>query len=118
MATRESKEARKERQAIEEWQMIELLKRCGASIEAEVPISKPEDDGRPWRVDYIIDGKVALEIEGYGRHQSWKGWHSDLAKYNWLSALGLRLVRVTREMVANGDALEALARCGVAVEGK
>jgi hypothetical protein len=108
---KEDKEARKERQASEEWTLLDVLRRSGNHVESEVPVT-PE---RRWRVDHVLNNKIALEIEGYGRHQSWVGWHADLEKYNSVAARGWLLVRVTREMVGNGDALESLAGCGVRV---
>lgn len=112
---KESKEARKERQAIEEWKMVEVLRRAGNVVAAEVEMPNIENPRYPYRIDYVLNHGVALEIEGYGRHQSWKGWHSDLRKYNLVAAAGFLLVRVTRQMVTNGDALEALAQAGVRV---
>lgn len=127
---RETKEARKERQDMELALMLLVLYKAGNSILPEAPVC----EGRKWRVDYLIRFQmnqtrypstgflvfepitIALEIEGYGRHQSWKGWHADLEKYNACAANGWLLVRVTREMVANGDALCALHACGVPVE--
>jgi hypothetical protein len=115
---KESKEARKERQAQEEWAFVDLLRRAGNQVAAEQPIR----DDRKWKIDYVIfprmDMPLALEIEGYGRHQSWAGWHADLEKYNAIAAKGLRLVRVTREMITSGNALQFLADCGVPVEAK
>ena len=108
---KEPKDARKERQAVEEWRMVECLRLAGNTVAAEVEIVP----SRKWRVDYVLNGEVALEIEGYGRHQSWAGYHSDITKYNAVAARGWLLVRVTREMVGNGDALESLAGCGVHV---
>lgn len=115
---KETKKARNERQQQEEWQMIEVLRGRGNLVEPEYEL----DPERKWKIDYLLNGErafghpVALEIEGYGRHQSWAGWHADVEKYNAIAARGWRLVRVTRDMVGNGDALEALARCGVPVE--
>lgn len=112
---KETKEARKERQRIEEWQFIEVLRAAGNVIAAEVQLPNVENPRYPYRIDYMLNHEVALEIEGYGRHQSWKGWHSDVRKYNLVAASGFLLIRVTRAMVANGDALEALAQAGVRV---
>jgi hypothetical protein len=116
---RETKEARKERYALEEWQMIDLLRRAGNTVVAEVGIVAD----RKWRVDYLVRGMnvlgagvIALEIEGYGRHHSWAGWQSDLEKYNAIAACGWLLIRVTRDMISSGDALEVLSRAGVRVE--
>ena len=116
---KETKEARKERQAVEERKMIDCLRRAGNLVEAEHPVC-PE---RRWRVDYLLNRlrqyghPVALEIQGFGfGHVGRTGWLRDIEKAGAIAANGWRYVPVTREMVANGDALDALAKAGVAVE--
>jgi hypothetical protein len=117
----ETREARRERQAQELWRFVDVLKRAGNTVEEEVKFH-PD---RKWRIDLVITGPhhgpqsldpIALEIEGRGRHQSFYGYAADLEKYNWVTIQGYRLIRVTRDMIANGDALELLAQAGVNVE--
>lgn len=55
---------------------------------------------RKWRVDYVIpDLMLAIEVEGGiwtgGRHTNSVGFLKDMEKYNELTCLGWRLVRVT-----------------------
>jgi hypothetical protein len=59
---------------------------------------------------------IAIEIEGYGRHQSMKGFTADLEKYSEAFAQGWTVLRVSRAMIADGTALDVLARRGVRVE--
>jgi len=63
---KESKEARRERQALEEWQFIDVLRRAGNLVEPEVFVT-PE---RKWRVDYLVNGERQfghpVAIEAYG----------------------------------------------------
>ena len=115
---RETKEARAERQAREEWQMAECLRRSGNLVEPEHPVCTE----RKWRVDYLLNRErafghpVAVEIQGFGfGHVGRAGWLRDIEKAQAIAANGWRYVPVTRDQVANGDALEALARCGVQV---
>jgi hypothetical protein len=113
---KETKEARRERQAQEEWTFVDVLRRAGNIVQAEVRVCTD----RMWRVDYLItanDRPVAVEIQGFGfGHVGRAGWLRDIDKAQSIAANGWAYVPVTREQVANGDALEALARCGVKVE--
>jgi len=110
---KESKEQRAERQAREELQMIDVLRRAGNKLEPEATVT-PE---RKWRVDYVINNTIALEIQGIGfGHHSFGAIMKTYEKNNAIAAQGWRLVQVTRAQVASGEALEALARCGVRVE--
>lgn len=115
---KESAESRMERQARERWQFIDVLRRAGNVVEEEVKFH-PE---RKWRIDLVIkptlEYPIALEIEGRGRHQSFYGYAQDMEKYNQVTIAGYRLLRVTRDMIANGDALELLSQAGVNVEAK
>jgi very-short-patch-repair endonuclease len=73
--------------------------------------------GRRWRVDFLIGKWLAVEVEGghwiNGRHTRGKGFEGDCEKYNTLSNMGIRVLRVTSTHVKNGMALkwvdEALA---------
>lgn len=50
---------------------------------------------RKWRFDFAWpDQKVALEIEGWGRHQTFDGYRKDCEKYNAATLLGWRVLRV------------------------
>jgi len=125
----ESKEARKARHALELWRFIDVLRRAGNIVEEEVKFHPY----RKWRVDLMIPccertcpiskvvhyEMIAIEIEGLnGRHQHMAGFKADLEKYAELFALGHTLLRVSRQMIADGSALDYLARRGVNVESK
>lgn len=127
---KESKEDRATRQQIEEWQLVEVLRRAGNTVDAEVNVT-PE---RKWRVDYLISDLVgvspvhshlarrrfiAVEIQGWGfGHVGRTGWLRDIQKAQAIAANGWLYVPVTRDEIADGTALEALARCGVKVEAR
>jgi len=120
---KESKEARAERQRIEEWQLVDVLRRAGNDVTPEVELPKPDGEGRPWRIDYVIryggPSPIAVEIQGWGfGHVGRTGWLRDIVKCQAIAAAGYRYVPMTREHVANGEGLDALARCGVCVEAK
>lgn len=70
---------------------------------------------RKWRFDYAWPKrKVAVEVEGavwvQGRHTRGSGYVKDMEKYNEAAILGWRLIRVTPEMVRNGEALNYIER--------
>lgn len=72
-------------------------------------------EGRQWRLDFAIwDGQkretVAVEIEGWGRHQRFKGFEDDCEKYAAALIAGWRVLRVTPAQVKTGQALEWLKR--------
>ena len=72
-------------------------------------------DGRRWRFDYAWPDKmVALEIEGgiwiRGRHVTGLGYEKDCRKYSEAAVLGWKVLRVTPEMVENGEAMVLLRR--------
>ena len=135
---RESKEDRAERQAQELWRFITVLAAAGNVVEEELWFDQREADPsqsppipRKWRFDIAMPGckrhlnsngsgvryeSIAIEIEGYGRHQSMKGFNDDLTKYGEAFAQGWTLLRVSRAMIADGQALDLLARRGVRVE--
>ena len=49
---------------------------------------------RKWRFDFAFPSqKLAIEIEGFGRHQTVSGYMADLEKYNEATRLGWRLLR-------------------------
>ena len=131
---RESKEARKERQAKELWTFVDVLRRAGNIVEEEVPLFNPKLETN-WRIDLTLpkaevlwqsgnvtfghNSPIALEIDGIGfSHGSRAGIIRDREKGREAVIAGYRLLRVTREEIGNGDALELLARAGVQTEPK
>jgi len=138
--SRETKSERSVRQDYELTQFIRVLEAAGNTVETEVLFdSRPADSSqsppipRKWRIDVALPQcplfepphhprdsmaweRIAIEIEGYGRHQSMKGFNEDLSKYGELIAQGWTLLRVSRQMIADGTALDLLARRGVRVE--
>ena len=56
---------------------------------------------RRWRADFAYLGKrkVIIEIEGWGRHQRWQGYHDDIEKYNWATMMGYSLIRLSANML-------------------
>jgi hypothetical protein len=125
---RESKDARSERHNLELWQFVDVLRRAGNDVQTEYRFH----DERRWRFDVALPSckfihaivrhdwaaqPVAIEIEGMnGRHQRMAGFKGDIEKYAEAFAMGWNVLRVTREMIANGEALDVLARAGVNVE--
>ena len=111
---KESAEARMERQARERWQFIDVLRRAGNEVEEEFKFH-PD---RRWRCDlYLPEHRIVVEIEGMGgRHQTMVGFKNDAEKYAELFAMKYDLLRVLRPWVADGTALDLLARRGVEVE--
>jgi very-short-patch-repair endonuclease len=70
---------------------------------------------RKWRFDFAWPSrKLAVEIEGgtwvRGRHGSGVGVYNDAEKYNEAALLGWTLLRVTSNMVKDGEALEWIRR--------
>lgn len=70
---------------------------------------------RKWRFDFaFIDAaggtKVAVEIEGRGRHQSFGGFEADCQKYNAAAELSWTVLRYTPSMVASGEAIDQVLR--------
>jgi very-short-patch-repair endonuclease len=68
------------------------------------------DAQRRWRFDFAWpDQRLALEVEGgtwtAGRHSRGKGIEGDCEKYNSALLAGWRVLRVTGDQVANGQAL-------------
>ena len=65
---------------------------------------------RKWRFDFaFIDAtggtRIAVEIEGRGRHQSFGGFEKDCEKYNAAVKQGWRVLRYTPSMVTDGTAI-------------
>lgn len=54
------------------------------------------DPSRKWRADFaILNGrhKILVEIEGFGRHQTFIGYRRDCEKYNAACAAGWHVFR-------------------------
>ena len=74
------------------------------------------DVARRWRLDFALLGQkaqlFAVEVEGgtwsSGRHVRGKGFAEDCAKYNAAGLHGWTVLRVTTEMVENGEALKLI----------
>ena len=133
---RESKQDRSDRQAQELWRFIQVLAAAGNVVEEELRFDQREADPtqeppipRKWRFDVAmpttrlwIPGShlrienIAIEVEGFGRHQSMAGFVGDLEKYSEGFAQGWTILRVSRAMIADGTALDMVARRGVRVE--
>lgn len=68
---------------------------------------------RKWRFDFLLPGKVAVEIEGAifanGRHTRGKGYQGDLDKYNQATAMGYKVFRFSTQDVLRGRAKAFLA---------
>lgn len=69
---------------------------------------------RRWRADYFFpippddtSPPLALEIEGGvftgGRHTRGAGFLKDCEKYNTMTAMGIRLIRLTPQQLENGE---------------
>ena len=79
---------------------------------------------RRWRFDFVFRavmigpgmniGDLAIEVEGGtrsgGRHVTGQGFEDDLRKYAEGALLGWTLLRVSGEMVRNGEALRLIQR--------
>jgi very-short-patch-repair endonuclease len=64
---------------------------------------------RKWRFDFaFIPSKIAVEVEGRGRHQSFGGFEADAQKYNAAAKLGWTVLRYTPAMVMRGEAINDL----------
>ena len=74
------------------WQML-----GGPELEREYRF----EPMRRWRADFAYLGKrkVIIEIEGWGRHQRWQGYHDDIEKYNYATMLGYSLIRLSANML-------------------
>ena len=81
-----------ERQFADLWQML-----GGPELEREYRF----EPTRRWRADFAHLGKrkTIIEIEGWGRHQRWQGYHDDIEKYNYATMLGYSLIRLSANML-------------------
>jgi very-short-patch-repair endonuclease len=64
---------------------------------------------RLWRFDFAWpEKKIAVEVEGRGRHQSVSGFEADAVKYNAAAKMGWRVFRYTPHMVHSGEAINEI----------
>ena len=73
----------------------------------DIPFTRERQlvDGRRWRVDFYIDERLVVEIEGWG-HRTRKRFEEDIRKYNRLAADGHPVLRFTPKMVKSGEAID------------
>ena len=134
---RESKEDRATRQSQELWLFITVLAAAGNVVEEELRFDEREPDPtqeppipRKWRFDVALPDcrcetttyrlgrieNIAIEINGIGfSHASRKGQQRDIDKSSEAFAQGWTVLTVTRAMIADGTALDLLARRGVRI---
>jgi very-short-patch-repair endonuclease len=61
---------------------------------------------RKWRFDFAFEeAKLAVEVEGFGRHQRMGGFIEDCTKYNEAAKLGWKVLRYPTAAVLRGDAI-------------
>jgi hypothetical protein len=61
---------------------------------------------RRWRIDVFFPLKaLAIEVDGWGRHQTFKGFTDDCEKACEIAIAGYRLMKVTPQQVKSGAAL-------------
>ena len=66
---------------------------------------------RKWRFDFVcypFDKFVAVEIQGFGRHQRFIGYQNDCERQAEALMLGWRVLQVTPAQVKSGQALKWL----------
>lgn len=101
--------------------MIDFAAQCQA-LGVPVPVAEHRfHPTRKWRLDFAWPERcVGLEVEGgvfvRGRHSRGAGMVKDMEKYNALALVGWRLLRVTPEDIANGNAALLAARALLPVE--
>lgn len=69
--------------------------------------------GRKWAIDFFHrDAKIGIEVEGGvhvgGRHVRGVGYTNDCIKYNCVTRLGIRLFRLTSDMLTQQEGPEHL----------
>ena len=69
------------------------LQSSGLKVEREVQIPGVG------RVDFLVEGRLILEIDGYEFHSSRQHYRADRERWNAATALGWHTLRVTAEMV-------------------
>ena len=67
---------------------------------------------RGWRLDFVLGdhGPLAVEIQGWGRHQRFKGYEADCIKLNECLLAGWSVLLVTPAQVKSGLALQWIKR--------
>ena len=63
---------------------------------------------RRYRFDFVFEGKIAVEIQGFGRHQRFIGYQNDCERQAEALMLGWRVLQVTPAQVKSGQALKWL----------
>lgn len=64
---------------------------------------------RRWRFDFAWpECRLAVEVEGWGRHQRRQGFDDDCEKYNAAELAGWTLLRFSGRMVKDGRAARAI----------
>lgn len=90
-----------ERQFADMWKML-----GGPELEREFRF----ETMRRWRADFAhLASRTLIEIEGWGRHQRWQGYHDDIEKYNYATMLGYSLIRLSANMLTP-DYIESIIR--------
>ena len=80
------------------------------------PLNQPEREyrfhpERKWKFDFaFVLHKLAVEVEGIGRHQTISGFKADCEKYNAAALLGWTVLRYTTDMVLRGNAINDVHR--------
>jgi len=65
---------------------------------------------RKWRADFaFVPQRVLLEVEGFGHHKL-NRYYGDIEKYNEANIESWCLIRVTKKMIENGEAIKTLRR--------
>ena len=87
------------------------LRAEGIAFLREMPVC-PE---RRWRLDFVImcaglRTNIAVEINGWGRHQRFTGYEADMEKFCEAVCHGWRLLTVTPRHVSSGQALAWIKR--------
>lgn len=60
---------------------------------------------RRWKFDFALPRlMVAVEIEGYGRHQTMMGYAKDCGKYNIAQSIGWKVYRYPADVVRRNSA--------------
>lgn len=65
--------------------------------------------GRKWRADFLLPGKIVVEVQGaiwrQGAHARGGGLERDYAKNNALTLAGYRVLQYSTAQVERGDAI-------------
>lgn len=115
---KETKAERAVRQDAELSAFVAVLRRAGNRVDEETLMP-----GTAYKVDVTVltpaSRVFAVEVQGIGfSHLSRKGFLRDIDKAQKCAAAGWVWMPVLWAQIKSGDALEALAACGVAVEAK